>query len=321
MTPAIAHLLLASCVCLVILTTCCILLVGDQRRMQQRVRRIDAAIGTYRASRSRGLSSGYRLDIQSQGTGFTNRVYKLLRYNPAHLTAYPVKPLVALLLAVVPAAVLARLAVGFVGPAGWLALPVVCLLLCRALYGRCEDRLTATLFRQFPDALAMIVRAVRVGLPMVEALRVVARENPEPTAREFAGLVAQTSIGVPLDEALREMADRNQLPEYRFFATALSLQSQTGGGLAETLESLADTIRKRLAAKLRGHALAAEARMSSYILGALPLVTGVLLLLTNPSYMSVLFTDPAGHNLLLAAAVLLFIGAFSMRTLIRKSLS
>ncbi len=125
----------------------------------------------------------------------------------------------------------------------------------------------ATLFQQFPDALAMIVRAVRVGLPIVEAIRVVARENAEPTAREFAGLVAQTTIGVPLDDALREMAERNRLPEYRFFATALSLQSQTGGGLTETLENLADTIRKRVAAKLRGHALAAEARMSSLYSG------------------------------------------------------
>jgi tight adherence protein B len=193
--------------------------------------------------------------------------------------------------------------------------------MCRAFYGWFEDRHVAKLFRQFPDALAMIVRAVRVGLPIAEALRVAARENPEPTAREFTALVAQTAIGVPLGDALREMAERNNLPEYRFFATALSLQSQTGGGLTETLENLADTIRKRVAAKLRGHALASEARMSSYILGALPLVTGALLGVANPGYMSVLFTDPSGQNLLLLACVLLVVGAAVMRIMIRKSLS
>jgi tight adherence protein B len=321
MKPELAHLLLASCACLVVLMVCCLMLIRDQRTIALHALRIEGVLGAYRVSRSAGLSSGYRLDLQLQGASFTSRATAFLRYNPAHQAAYPVEPLLALLIAVVPAAVFARLVAGFIGPAGWLVLPVACLLICRWFYGQCEDRLTTKLFKQFPDALAMIVRAVRVGLPIVEALRVVARENPEPTAREFAALVAQTSIGVPLDEALREMADRNKLPEYRFFATALSLQSQTGGGLAETLENLAETIRKRLAAKLRGHALAAEARMSSYILGALPVVTGALLLMTNPSYMDVMFNDPTGQDLLLVAVGLLGTGALSMRTLIRKSLS
>jgi tight adherence protein B len=321
MKPELAHLLLASCVCVIVLTACSILLVRDQQRIRHRGLRIAWATDAYRVSRSNGLSNSYRLDLQLRGATFASKFCNFLHYDPAHQASYPVKPVVALLLALVPSAVFARLVVGFGGPVGWLVLPLACLLICRWFYSQCEDRLMATLFKQFPDALAMIVRAVRVGLPIVEALRVVARENPEPTAREFAALVAQTSIGVALEEALREMADRNKLPEYRFFATALSLQSQTGGGLAETLENLADTIRKRLAAKLRGHALAAEARMSSYILGALPIVTGVLLLLTNPNYIDVLFTDPAGQKLLLVAVALLSIGAFSMRTLIRKSLS
>lgn len=321
MKPELAHLLLASCVCLVGLIASSVLLMRDQRRARQRSSRIDTITGAYRVARSGGLSSGYRLDLQFQGATLASRAFKLLRYDPARQATYPIRPLFVLIIALVPAAIFARVVSGFIGPTGWLALPAACLFLCRSFYGRCEDRLLATLFTQFPDALAMIVRAVRVGLPIVEAIRVVARENPEPTAREFAALVAQTSIGVPLDDALREMAERNGLPEYRFFATALSLQSQTGGGLAETLENLADTIRKRVAAKMRGHALAAEARMSSYILGALPIVTGLLLLLTNPGYIGVMFTDPGGRNLLLVAVALLSFGGFTMRTLIRKSLS
>ncbi len=322
MNPAFAHLLLASCACLVILVACSLLLMRDQALIRQRALRINAVVGVHRVSRSNGLSgSGYRLDLELQGATLVSQAAKLLRYDPAHQAAYPAKPAVALVVALLPSALAARVAVDFIGGMGWLVLPAAWLFLVRSFYGHCEERLMGTLFKQFPDALAMIVRAVRVGLPIIEALRVVARENPEPTAREFALVVAQTSIGVPLDNALRDMAARNRLPEYRFFATALSLQSQTGGGLAETLENLADTIRKRVAAKMRGNALAAEARMSSYILGALPIVTGALLLMTNPGYMTVLFSDPSGRKLLLAAIGLLSLGAFSMRTLIKKSLS
>jgi tight adherence protein B len=116
------------------------------------------------------------------------------------------------------------------------------------------------------------------------------------------------------------MATLSGLPEYRFFATALSLQSQTGGGLTETLENLADTIRKRVAIRMRGRALASEARMSAYILGALPLVTGGILSVINPSYVRVLFVDPSGQTLLFVGIAMLSVGAFTMHTMIRKSL-
>ncbi|WP_428534027.1 type II secretion system F family protein [Rhodopila sp.] len=321
MNPTLAYLMAGASVCLVGLFMSYLLLARDHRLARQRSQRIEGIASAHRLSRSDGTQRGHRLGLQRQGASLASRGAKLLRYDPSHRAIYPVKLIVVLLAAVPPAALFARIVVEFLGTAGWLALPGAWTLICRAFYGWCEDRHVSTLFKQFPDALAMIVRAVRVGLPMVEALKVVARESPEPTAAEFVGLVAQTSIGVSLEDALREMAERNRLPEYRFFATALSLQSQTGGGLAETLENLADTIRKRLAARLRGHALAAEARMSSYILGALPVVTGILLVLTNPSYIGVLFTDPTGRNLLLTAIALLSVGGFIMRSMIRKSLT
>jgi tight adherence protein B len=321
MKRQLAGLLLASCLALAGLLVSAALLLRDQRRRSQRNGRIDAIAHAYRASQSEVTGGASGLGLALQGATLASRVARLLRYDPAHREIYAAPPLAVLVLALVPSVPLAYVVVGFTGQIGWVAAPAVCMLLCRGFYGWFEERLVATLFRQFPDALAMIVRAVRVGLPMVEAIRVVARENPEPTAREFAALVAQTAIGVPLEDALREMAERNRLPEYRFFATALSLQSQTGGGLTETLENLADTIRKRVAAKLRGHALAAEARMSSYILGALPLVAGVVLSAINPGYMAVLFTDPNGRTLLLVAGGMLLTGAFIMRTMIRKSLT
>ena len=321
MKPQLAYLMVGASVCLVGLFMSYLMLARDQRRVRQRTQRIEAIASGHRISRSDTATGGSRLGLERQGASLIGQAANLLRYDPSHRAIYPVKIVVVLLLAVLPAAVFARVVAEFAGLAGWLALPAAWIVVCRSFYGWAEDRHVARLFRQFPDALAMIVRAVRVGLPMVEALRVVARESPEPTAAEFVALVAQTSIGVSLEDALREMAERNRLPEYRFFATALSLQSQTGGGLAETLDNLADTIRKRLAARLRGHALAAEARMSSYILGALPVVTGILLVLTNPSYIGVLFTDPSGRTLLLTAIALLSVGGFTMRSMIRKSLT
>jgi len=323
MNQELAGLLLASCLCLTGLAATARLLFREQRRTAQYTARIDGVVQAYRQSRSdvTGAKGGLGLSRKPQGATLATRMAQLVHYDPAHRAIHPAAPSVVMAVALIPSMTAGYFVTNFIGPFGWASGPILWVLLCRGFYGWFEDRLVATLYRQFPDALAMIVRAVRVGLPIVEAIRVVARENPEPTAREFAGLVAQTAIGVPLDQALREMAERNRLPEYRFFATALSLQSQTGGGLAETLENLADTIRKRVAAKLRGHALAAEARMSSYILGGLPLVAGAMLSAVNPGYMAVLFTDPSGRSLLLVATAMLLGGAFIMRIMIRKSLT
>ena len=130
-----------------------------------------------------------------------------------------------------------------------------------------------------------------------------------------------SSIGVPLEDALREMAARTELPEYRFFATALALQSQTGGGLSETLEGLADVIRRRLALKARGKALASEAQTSIYVLSSLPPVCGLVLSLMSPKYFGVLLHNPIGQHLLGASVGLLAFGWFVMRRMMRKSLS
>ena len=117
------------------------------------------------------------------------------------------------------------------------------------------------------------------------------------------------------------MAERNGLQEYRFFATALSLQSQTGGGLSETLDNLADVIRKRVAVRQKGQALSAEAKMSSLVLASLPPLAGVGLWLMNGAYITLLFVDPLGQKILATAILALMFGITSMNFLIRKSLS
>lgn len=207
-----------------------------------------------------------------------------------------------------------------VGSAAILGAPVAWALASRYLFNSFASRRAAKLYLQLPDALAMIVRSVRVGIPVTEAIRTVSREAPEPTAIEFGRMSDQVAIGIALEDALRDVAVRSGLAEYRFFATALALQAQTGGALTETLENLADVIRKRVAIRGRAHALASEARTSSYILAALPIVTGAAISVLNPKYMSLLFTDSMGNKVLAAAVVMLGLGMGSMRLIINRSL-
>jgi len=247
-------------------------------------------------------------------------VSKFFGYNALRRDQYPAKAPVVVFLTLVLAGLLGHILALWLGEIVRFATPVIWIALCRYAFSYFEKRHANVLYGQFPDALGMIVRAVRVGIPVPEAVRNVAREALEPTASEFALLSDQLSIGVPLDEALREVALRNQLQEYRFFATALSLQAQTGGGLSETLENLADVIRKRVGARKRAYALASEARTSTYVLAGLPLVTAGALALISPGYLDVLFTTPLGNNILGAAVALLCIGMFAMRTTISKTL-
>jgi tight adherence protein B len=190
----------------------------------------------------------------------------------------------------------------------------------RAYFSWLRQRRLETLFKQFPDALAMIVRAVRVGIPVSEAIRTVARDAQMPTAREFGRMADRLTVGMPLDQALSETAAHVGLPEYRFFATALALQAQTGGGLTDTLENLADVIRKRVALQARAAALSSEAKTSAAILAALPFFAGGALFLTSPDYLLVLISEPRGQQILGAAALMLTMGILVMRSMIRRAL-
>jgi tight adherence protein B len=234
---------------------------------------------------------------------------------------YVAKWWMVLLVTLVVAKVAQSVAQGVVGRLSYLLIPVVWVFVSRAIFGWSEGRRKQALLRQLPDVLAMIVRSVRVGIPVMEAIRAVARETPEPTGPEFARLVDQLSIGVALDEAVLEVARRCGIPEYRFFATAITLQNQTGGTLSETLENLADVIRKRVALAAKGRALASEAKTSAMVLTALPIVTGIGQWALSPKYIAVLFEDPVGNTLLGTAVLSLCMGVFTIRTIIRKSLS
>jgi tight adherence protein B len=203
----------------------------------------------------------------------------------------------------------------------WVALPFDWLLLTRMLFGYFHKRRTAILYTQFPDALAMIVRSVRAGIPVPEALRIVGEEGQFPTSAEFQRLYDEIRLGGSLPDALTRLAQRSSMLEYRFFAVSLALQSQAGGGLSETLENLADVIRKRVALKQRAVALASEAKLTMYVLAVLPFIAGLGLIVLSPDYVQLLVTTSSGKKLLAAGIFLLCLGIGSMRVLIRKAVS
>jgi len=280
-----------------------------------------AAVSVPHTRNAKLLASAFTRAAPKHNRSALGMSASLFGFDPSKPEQYPLRWWLILLLTMALTKVVQVLEEGVIGQISYLTMPVIWLMISRAVFGWAEQRRKSALLGQFPDTLSMIVRSVRVGIPVLEAMRAVSRELPEPTGPEFTRLIDQVTIGVAIDEAVMEMARRCGIPEYRFFATALSLQNQTGGGLSETLEGLADVIRKRVALAAKGKALASEARTSAGVLTALPIVTGVGMYFINPKYISMLFDDPTGHTLLAFGVLSLCTGVGTIRTIIRKSLS
>ncbi|MGD0107109.1 MAG: type II secretion system F family protein [Rhodopila sp.] len=198
--------------------------------------------------------------------------------------------------------------------------PPLWLLFSRMVFGYFGRRRLGLLFQQFPDALAMVVRALRAGQTVAQSLRGVAQDAPQPTAIAFIRLADRLAIGVPLSEALPELAADSGLTEYRFFATALMLQSQTGGSLTEALDTLAEVIRTRVALRRRAYAMAGEARASAIVLSVMPVVTFLVMMLVAPDYARLLLDDKIGRRVLGAAIGMLLVGGGIMNGMIRSLL-
>ncbi|WP_439814078.1 type II secretion system F family protein [Zavarzinia sp. CC-PAN008] len=175
-----------------------------------------------------------------------------------------------------------------------------------------QSRRSKKFLKLFPDALDLIVRAIKAGIPVSEAMISVGTEVADPVGEEFRLIADKLRIGILLEDALLEAVERIGIEDFRFFVVTLNIQRDTGGNLAETLENLSDIIRKRQELRLKVRALSSEARASAYILGALPFVTAGILMVTNPNYLMNLFTDPFGHILIGVGFTMLSIGFFVM---------
>jgi len=161
----------------------------------------------------------------------------------------------------------------------------------------------------FPEALDLLGRAVRAGHAFTTGLEMIAKECPEPLASEFRTTFEEQNFGLPLRDALLNMAERIPLVDVQFFVTALLIQKETGGNLAEILDGLARVIRDRFRIYREVQVRTAQGRLTAGILIALPIVMMLILSALNPHYIGILFTDPAGPYVLITAAVMQVVGA------------
>ena len=185
------------------------------------------------------------------------------------------------------------------------------------LVGSRIARRTRIFVAGFPDALDLIVRSVRAGLPAAESIQAAAREGNVVVAEVFGEVAGNLKLGMSLDEALGTAARRLQIQEFKFFVISMAIQQETGGNLAEILHNLSQMMRRRDQVKLKIKAMSSEARASAVIIGSLPFLMLGLLHLINPGYVAKLFSDPRGWMLLATGAVSMGLGIGIMAKLVR----
>jgi len=168
----------------------------------------------------------------------------------------------------------------------------------------------------FPDAIELMVRGLRSGLPITETLGIVAGEITGPVGLEFRAVADKMKIGRTMEAALQETADRLGTPEFQFFVITLAIQRETGGNLAETLSNLADVLRKRAQMKLKIRAMSSESKASAMIVGALPFIVFSLVWMMNPDYMGKFFTDQRLMVAGIGALIWMSIGGFIMAKMV-----
>jgi len=169
---------------------------------------------------------------------------------------------------------------------------------------------------QLPGAIDHLTRAVRAGHPLSAGLKMLAEDSDEPIAGEFRAVFEEQRFGLPFEEALLGLGDRVDLPDIRILITAILVQREVGGNLAEILEKVAGTMRARFTIRRQVRVYTVQGRMSGYILAALPLVVGLFIFLINRDYMEILFVHPMGKALLGLAAVLQFVGFLWIRKIV-----
>lgn len=199
-------------------------------------------------------------------------------------------------------------AIGF-GIAGGLLLP--------HLYVAFKRRRRFEKFRTlFPDAIDVLVRGIKSGVPLIDCLKIVGNEASEPVKSEFKTIIADQTLGLPLGEAVQRLPDRIPVPETSFFAIVIAVQSRTGGNLSEALANLSTVLRlrKKMLAKIA--AMSAEAKASGGIIGSLPVIVGIVLYFSSPDYIALLFTTLTGNFVLGVCAFWMGIGIMVMRQMI-----
>jgi tight adherence protein B len=183
------------------------------------------------------------------------------------------------------------------------------------LYVKRANRLKA-FAAQLPDAMELVARALRAGHSLAAGMHVVAEEMPAPISKEFARVYDEQNLGIPLEETLKAMCDRVPNLDLKFFVTSVAIQRQTGGDLAEILDRIGHVIRERFKILGQVKALTAEGRLSGVVLIAMPIGLFLLMLWMKPDYVRLLWTDPMGIKMSVAAIVLVLIGSYAIKKIV-----
>jgi tight adherence protein B len=193
--------------------------------------------------------------------------------------------------------------------AGGLGLP-------RWALGFLKKRREKKFLAALPDAVDVIVRGIKAGLPLFESIKVVAADSPEPLRSEFLAIIETQAIGIPLGEACQRLYERMPVPEANFFGIVVAIQQKSGGNLSEALGNLSKVLRdrKKMAEKIQ--AMSMEAKASAGIIGSLPPIVMILVYMSTPDYISLLWTNPTGQLMLVACVVWMSIGIMVMKKMI-----
>lgn len=265
--------------------------------IQESLRRKDPNDGSVLAQKLAGIGFVEKLSGRLEMAGMSITPQKLLQ---RVLALFGGTLLLLLLLGKSP---LAALLVGFVVGVGF----------PHMLIRRKMRKRQHAFLKLFPEAIELIVRGLRAGLPVAESFNTVSREIPSPVGEVFAIISQQAQLGVPMERALVTAAARVDITEFNFFVTTIILQRETGGNLSEILSNLADMLRQRQMMKLKIFALSSEARASAYIVGSLPFFVFALLSLVSPDYLNPFYNDARGQMAMMGALGTIGFGALIMR--------
>jgi tight adherence protein B len=179
-----------------------------------------------------------------------------------------------------------------------------------------KKRREAKFLNNFPDAVDIIVRGVKAGLPLLDCIKMVAIDAPEPLKSQFRSIMETQAIGMPLGEACLKLYEDMPVPEANFFGIVISIQQKAGGNLAEALGNLSRVLRDRKKMKAKIRAMSQEAKASAGIIGALPIAVMTLVYITSPKYIALLFITPMGNLMLAGSALWMFMGVMVMKKMI-----
>ena len=196
--------------------------------------------------------------------------------------------------------------IGFVGAFG----------LPRWLLSFFKKRRESKFLNAFPDAVDIVVRGVKAGLPLLDCMKMITVEAPEPLKSEFRAIIETQAIGIPLGEACGKLYERMQVPEANFFGIVIAIQQKAGGNLAEALGNLSRVLRDRKKMKGKIQAMSQEAKASASIIGALPVAVMTLVWVTSPQYINLLFTEPLGNVMLVGSVMWMSMGILVMKKMI-----